>query len=394
LFFWLKKYTFLPEATFLRFTYVTIGLSYIFFRVMQMIIDASSGNLGRKVDIISYLNFTLNFTTLVSGPIQRYAEFVEQHLAPVRAPLTLIDIGNGLERIVVGFFKVNVLGLIFSMVHVQAISALSLNQPIGTRALTGATIAASYTIYLYFNFSGYTDIVIGVAAFLRIRLPENFNRPLSADNFLEFWNRWHMTLSHWLKTYVYNPLLISLMRRFPSKKIEPFLGVATFFVTFFLIGLWHGRTSEFIFYGVLVGAGVSVNKLFQIEMAKAMGKKQYKALSEDWMYQAVCRGVTFTFVSFSLLWFWSNWKNLNTMSQALQPPAQLLAFFLIFAASTIVLASWEVIRAGAFNVKWGGQSIFLSRYVRTIWDTGLVLVVAAVMGILSTPAPDVVYKAF
>ena len=348
-FFWLKKYTFLPEVSFLRFTYTTLGLSYIFFRVMHMIIDAKGGELGRKIDIISYLNFTLNFTTLVSGPIQRYPEFIEQHLAPVRPPLTIIDMGNGLERVVIGFFKVNVLGLIFSMLQTQAINALLPTQPIGTRALTGATISAFYTIYLYFNFSGYTDIVIGVAKFLRITLPENFDRPFSADNFLEFWNRWHMTLSRWLKTYVYNPLLIVLMRRFPSAKIEPFLGVAAFFVTFFLIGLWHGQTSDFIFYGVLLGAGVSVNKLFQIEMAKAMGKKQYKALSNNWMYQAVCRGFTFTFFSFSLLWFWSDWKNLGKMSRTLQLPAQLLGWLFIFAAATIVLAAWEAIRARAFS---------------------------------------------
>jgi alginate O-acetyltransferase complex protein AlgI len=393
-FFWLKKYTFLPEVSFLRFTYTTLGLSYIFFRVMHMIIDAHTRNLGRKIDIASYLNYTLNFTTLVSGPIQRYPEFIEQHLAPVRPPLTIIDMGNGLERIVIGFFKVNVLGLVFSMIQSQAINALSPNQPMGTGALTGAIIAASYTIYIYFNFSGYTDIVIGIARFLRIKLPENFNRPFSADNFLEFWNRWHMTLSHWLKTYVYNPLVIALMRRFPAAKAEPFLGVIAFFVTFFLIGLWHGRTSEFLFYGVLLGAGMSVNKLFQIEMAKAMGKKQYKELSANWMYQAVCRGVTFTFLSFSLLWFWSNWNDLGKMSQTLQLPAQLLGWFLIFAASTIVLGAWEAARARAFHVKWEGQPVFLSRYVRTVWDTGLVFVLVAVMAILSKPAPDIVYKGF
>jgi D-alanyl-lipoteichoic acid acyltransferase DltB (MBOAT superfamily) len=394
LFVWLKQYTFLPHVTFLRSTYTTLGLSYIFFRVMQMMIDANGETRHRGIDIVSYLNYTVNFTTLVAGPIQSYPEFIEQHLAPTRPPLTIMDMGSGLERIVIGFFKVNVLCLVFSMLQSQAITALSANQAIRDRALTGAMITACYTLYLYFNFSGYTDIVIGVAKFLRITLPENFNRPFAADNFLEFWNRWHITLSHWLKTYVYNPLLIVLMRRFPSPKIEPFLGVGAFFVTFFLIGVWHGRTSEFIFFGVLLGAGVSFNKLFQIEMARAMGKKQYRALSNNWAYQAACRGLTFTFFSFSLLWFWANWSELGKMSRALGRPAQLLGWLLIFVASTMVLAVWEVIRALTLHVKWDGQPFVLSRYVRTVWDTALVFVLAAVMGILSAPAPDIVYKAF
>jgi D-alanyl-lipoteichoic acid acyltransferase DltB (MBOAT superfamily) len=394
IFFWLKKYSFLPEVSFLRFTYTTLGLSYIFFRVMHLIIDANGRELGRRVDIISYLNFTLSFTTLVSGPIQRYPEFIEQHLAPLRPSLSIIDIGDGLERIVIGFFKVNVLGLVFSVIRNQAINTLSPNQSVGARALTAATVAAFYTIYLYFNFSGYTDIVIGIAKFLRINLPENFNRPFSADNFLEFWNRWHITLSQWLKTYVYNPLLIVFMRRYPSETIEPLIGVAAFFLTFFLIGLWHGQTSEFIFFGFLLGMGISVNKLFQIEMAKAIGKKQYKTLSNMWLYQAVCRGFTFTFFSFSLLWFWSNWKSLEKMSRALQLPALLLGWFFIFAASTIVLAAWEAIWVAARNLRWGGQAVFRSRYVRTVWDTGLAFVLVALMEILSTSAPDIVYKAF
>ena len=110
-------------------------------------------------------------------------------------------------------------------------------------------------VFLYSNFSGYIDIVIALARLMRVRLPENFDRPFSASSVLDFWNRWHITLSNWLKTYVYNPLLMALMRRILILIVEPFLGVFSFFVTFFLIGLWHGRTSEFVFFGVLTGAG-------------------------------------------------------------------------------------------------------------------------------------------
>jgi D-alanyl-lipoteichoic acid acyltransferase DltB (MBOAT superfamily) len=393
-FIWLKKYTLLPEETFLRFAYTTLGLSYIFFRVLHMIIDAHQQELSDPVTPLSYLNYTLNFTTLISGPIERYPDFIEQHLAPVRPPVTLAIMGRGAERIVTGFFKVNVMGLILWMAQAHAIDALSASQPLFGRAITGAVIAAAYPVYLYFNFSGYCDIVIGVAAFFRIVLPENFDRPFSTDNFLDFWNHWHMTLSRWLKTYVYNPLLLSLMRRFPSPRAVPTLGVTAFFVTFFLIGVWHGRTSEFLFYGLLLGAGVSINKLYQLQMAKRLGKKRFKALEAHWLYLAVCRGLNFTFFAFFLLWFWSNWSDLGRMAHKLRAPAQMLGWLLIFAGSAAILTAWQFVRKAAADITFDGDTFFLSRYFRTVWDTGLAFILIAIMTLLSTPAPDIVYKTF
>ena len=104
-FIWLKKYTFLPHASFLPFAYLTLGLSFVFFRVMHLIIDSHQGGINDEVGFVSYLNYTLNFTTLVSGPIQSYPDFIGQHLPLVRPELTIINIGNGLERVIVGFFK-------------------------------------------------------------------------------------------------------------------------------------------------------------------------------------------------------------------------------------------------------------------------------------------------
>ena len=393
-FFWLKKYTFLPNLTFLRFAYTTLGLSYIFFRVLHMIIDTHQGSLRDPVTPMAYLNYTLNFTTLVSGPIQNYPDFIEQHLPPVRPPLDIIEMGISFERIVIGFFKVNVVALVLSMIQTRAIHALSPGQPLGARAVTGAIVAAAYPVYLYYNFSGYTDIVIGVARFLRIRLPENFDRPFSTTSFLEFWNHWHMTLSGWLKKYVYTPLVMSLMRHYPSPDAELSIGVFAFFVTFFLIGLWHGRTSEFLFYGFLLGAGVSINKLYQVLMARRLGKKAFKSLSGNWLYLTVCRGLNFTFFAFYLLWFWSTWKDLSQMSHAIGATAQTLSWLLIFACSTTFLALWELVRARVLAIEWNSEPFVLSRYVRTVWDTGLVFVLLGVMELFNTPAPDIVYKAF
>jgi len=393
-FVWLKKYSFVPAPLFLQFSYVTLGLSYIFFRVLHLIIDAKDGNIPEKVSLTSYLNYTLNFTTLISGPIQRYQDFAEMQLAPVPLKLDIVIAGQALERIVIGFFKVNVLSLFLSMARMDALGGLSYSQTLSERVVNGIVIAASYPFYLYCNFSGYIDIVIGIARFLRIELPENFNRPFSSDNFMNFWSRWHITLSEWLKTYVYNPLLIGLMRRYSSPKIEPFLGVFAFFVTFFLVGVWHGQTSVFLFFGLLQGLGVSVTKLYQVLMSKQLGKKRYKALANNPIYNVFARGLTFTWFTFTLLWFWSNWKQLGTITDHLGWPAIALTWIVIFVGSSVLLAAWESARTWLMSFEWDSGPFLLSRYVRTVWGTALVVLAVAAVMLSNAPAPEIVYKAF
>lgn len=393
-FVWLKKYSFVPSALLLKQTYVTIGLSYIFFRVLHLIIDAAQDTLPEKPGAVSFLNYMLNFTTLVSGPIQRYQDFSKMQLAAVPLPLDIMTAGRAIERIIVGFFKVNVLSMLFSTEQKHTLAFLSPADPFSLRLLHGVAAFASYPLFLYCNFSGYIDIVIGIAVFLRLRLPENFDRPFSSDNFINFWSRWHITLSQWLKTYVYNPIAIAGMRRFQGRSTEPFVGVFAFFVTFFLIGLWHGPTSEFLFFGVLQGAGVSGTKLFQIFMAKRLGRKRYKALAANPIYNAFARGLTFTWFAFTLVWFWSTWRQIAFMSRALTPGALVAAWLAIFLCSTVVLAAWESIRSGLLSIRWDDAPLLLSRYTRTVWNTALLTITVAIMLLLHSPAPDLVYKSF
>jgi alginate O-acetyltransferase complex protein AlgI len=393
-FVWLKKYSFVPGPLLLHFPYVTLGLSYIFFRVLHLIIDAKDGAVPGRVSLVSYLNYTLNFTTLISGPIQRYQDFASMQLAEKPLPLDIIIVGQSAERIIIGFFKVNVLSLFLSMAQSQAINNLSADLSFGERVRYGVIIAVSYPFYLYCNFSGYIDIVIGIARLLRLELPENFNRPFSSDNFMNFWSRWHITLSEWLKTYVYNPLLISLMRRYPEPSVSPFLGVFAFFVTFFLVGVWHGQTSVFIFFGVLQGLGVSATKLYQVLMAKWIGKKAYKTLANNAVYNVFARGLTFTWFTFTLLWFWSNWGQLGFIANRLGGPAIVVAWVSIFVGASVLLATWEAVRGWLLSLQWQQEPVLLSRYTRTVWDTALVVIAVATVMLLNAPAPDIVYKAF
>jgi alginate O-acetyltransferase complex protein AlgI len=395
-FFWLKKYTFLPSQSFLTFPYVTLGLSYILFRILHLLIDTHEQVIDDFVGPVAFLNYTLNFTAVISGPIQRYQDYAASQLAAERPGLDIIDAGQAMERIVFGYFKISVMGFVLQTLQNHFLNGLSATaaSPLAARVFSGALIGASYPLYLYFNFSGYTDIVIGVARCIRLSLPENFDRPFSSTNFLEFWGRWHITLSFWLKTYVYSPLLKALMNRFRDPGLAAYLGVFSYFVTFFLIGVWHGRTSVFVVFGLLQGLGVSGNKLYQILMTKRLGKKGYKSLSTQEWYKALSRGFTFTFFAFSLVWFWSNWQQMGIIVRSLGAGAIVLGWLLVLALATLLLSAWQRLRVLALSVQRDRQPLILSRYTRVVWNTALVVVLIVVLKVLSVPAPDVVYRAF
>ncbi|MDD4914741.1 MAG: hypothetical protein PHW13_06860 [Methylococcales bacterium] len=393
-FFWLKKYTFVPDALLIGGPYMTIGLSYIFFRVMQMLIDAGEKDLPERVKPVDYLNFVLNFTTLISGPIQRYQDFAQSQDENRHRRMTLMQMGIAVERIVVGAFKVLVMATIMAGIQQLGMDALLPDAALPERAAAGMVLVTAYTIYLYFNFSGYTDIVIGIARFFGLVLPENFNRPFSATNFMDFWARWHMTLSNWLKFYVYNPLLKNLLGRYPSQQIEPYLGVFAFFFTFFLIGLWHGQTAVFALYGFFLGLGVSGNKLYQIAMIKKLGRKGYKALAANYWYQSLSRGMTFTWFTLSLICFWADWDQITDYGDRLGWDASALLAVMLLILSSLVLAILEAGREQALKLSFRDTSILLHRYTRTAWVTAMTVISVATITLMSGPAPDIVYKNF
>jgi alginate O-acetyltransferase complex protein AlgI len=394
---WLKKYTFLPERFFLHFPYFTLGLSYIFFRVLHLLIEAGGGagtEEKRHIGFVAYLLYTLNFTTLLSGPIQRYDEFARNQFAVQPLPLGPAVIGLQLERIIRGFFKVNVLAMLLHRMQENGLEQLTQPVPIEHKLFAAILLTVAYPLFLYANFSGYIDIVIALGRLMRIQLPENFNRPFSASSFLDFWNRWHITLSMWLKTYVYNPLAVALIRRISSPSMEPFLGVICFFVTFFLIGLWHGRTSEYIVFGILQGGGVAINKLWQLGLTHVLGRKGYKELAKNAVYIAFGRGLTFSWFAFTMFWFWANWKQLGTIFSAIAVTPWLAVWLVVWLGATAVLAMWERLRAALLRLRTAERPMLTSRYALVVYATAMGVIALVVTGVLNQPAPGIVYKAF
>jgi alginate O-acetyltransferase complex protein AlgI len=255
-------------------------------------------------------------------------------------------------------------------------------------------LAIVYPFFLYANFSGYIDIVIALARLMRVRLPENFDRPFSATSFIDFWSRWHITLSTWLRTYVYNPLLVALMRRVSSIELEPFLDVLSLFVTFFLVGIWHGRTLEFVLFGVLQGGGVAINKLWQLGLNRVLGRKGYKQLAGRSIYIAFSRGLTFSWFAFTLFWFWAKWSQIDKLFTTLGVVRWLVVWLVIWLCATLMLAGWERCRAVLLSIKTSEGSLLTSRYARVVYVSALGLASLVLTVLLNQPAPDIVYKAF
>jgi D-alanyl-lipoteichoic acid acyltransferase DltB (MBOAT superfamily) len=316
LFLYLRRYSVLAFVPALPEPYVTIGLSYILFRLLQVVLDARDGALGGKdLRPLAYANYTLSFLTLVSGPIQRYQDFLRQDAAPARLTAPRLDAALG--RMGTGFFKLLLLADVLLRVHGKLGPDLvhSLAQGAGVAPALGAfcAAAATYALYLYCNFSGSIDVVVGVGVLLGYDLPENFDRPLTSANFLDFWSRWHMTLANWFKFYLFNPFLGALLRRWPAPAMRNGFAVLAFFVTFFFVGAWHGTTSMFLLCGVALGLGVSVNKLWQVRVRAWLGRKRHKALNGSRPYTWLCRGLTFAYFSLSLFAFWLTPEQARTL---------------------------------------------------------------------------------
>ena len=213
----LKKFSFLGESLVLPFPYLIVGLSYVLFRVVHLLIDARQGELTQPIRPLHFFNYTCNFLSFTAGPIQRYESYVKNK--DLRLGLDENQVFYAFARVIKGFVKVAAVSAIFNYLFTNVsgrlFDALSTPSLLLFCAVYAAT-AVSYTVYLYANFAGYMDIVIGVGILMGQQLPENFNQPFLAPNFLEFWQRWHMTLSDWFKTYVFSPLLKALARRFNS----------------------------------------------------------------------------------------------------------------------------------------------------------------------------------
>lgn len=178
---------------------ITVGLSFVFFRQLSLAIEARD-EVHKNVRLLDYLNFNLAFWTFLAGPLQRYDDYQVQKLKFIN--IGSVDINEvllGLNRAAFGFIK---MFIIAQLVQKYATPSIFIDDPKITSLIV---FLCAFPVYLYVNFSGYCDIVIGIARAVGFRLPENFNHPYIARNLNDFWGRWHITLSSLLRDYLLLP---------------------------------------------------------------------------------------------------------------------------------------------------------------------------------------------
>ena len=390
----LKKFSFLDEAFILPFPYLIIGLSYILFRVLHLMVDSRQGELEKPISPINFLNYTCNFLTFVAGPIQRYQDYYIG--ASKSLDLDSEKVFHSVARLIKGLVKVGVVSAIFKYLFDNMSGRLlDVNQASSLLFFVGVFLAATvfYTIYLYSNFAGYMDMVIGIGGLIGQELPENFNKPFLARSFLDFWSRWHMTLSDWFKIYLFNPLLRILATRFTSPKAGPYLGVIAFFVTFLVMGVWHGTTSVFVVYGLLMGAGASINKLWQVMAVKRLGKKAYKVLCEKTISIYFARGMTFAYFAIAITCLWVDMQQLLWLVQRLGIVGLVSGYLVLSMLISAVFFVWDnllALIADANAVVTKASSGVVARNL----VLGLQILLIISIASFFHKAPEFVYRAF
>ena len=250
-----------------------IGISYMSFKTIQIMLEISDGLIKEKISIKDYLQFLLFFPTVSAGPIDRSRRFLKEinEVMPRKEYLELA--GDGVYRIVLGLlYKV-----VLSTYVYQILLALS---------NTGTVVYSIkymylYTLYLFFDFAGYSLMAVGSSNILGIQTPMNFNKPFLSVDIKDFWTRWHITLSTWLRDFVFSRVLMQVIRK---KWFKNRLHNATYayMVNMLVMGFWHGLSVSYIVYGFYHGvlmAGFEVYQKKSNFYKKNKNKNWYKLLS-------------------------------------------------------------------------------------------------------------------
>jgi alginate O-acetyltransferase complex protein AlgI len=396
-FIWLKHYTIVSKLPGVPFPYAVVGLSFILFRILHLVVDVGEGSMQRP-SLLSYLNYTLFFLTFASGPIQRYDDFSASQKST--KPITPAAMNADVRRTARGFFLLYVPSPIFLSIttgfQLRLYNDLSVFPQFPRLTIADfAAAALFYLIYLYVNFAGYMDIVIGVGRLAGHELPENFDAPWRSKNFLDLWARWHITLSEWFKLYLFTPLAKALGERWGGTVPMSRLGTIAFFVTFGVMGIWHGTTLIYVVYGALLGAGVTVNRVWQAEGARRWGKKSYKALCQKRWYQAAARGTTLAFFALSLTCIWVDAARITSLPAivlfAYGTAAWLLLTGLLFIADMLIVGA-------ADRLAYGRGATAHERKARWVGSPAMtaILVFALTIMVMAGrgPAEVLVYKGF
>ena len=252
-----------------------LAISFFTFQQIAYLVDSYKGETA-EYDFLNYSLFVTFFPQLIAGPIVHHKEMMPQFFSKWNLVRNYKNIALGLFIFSLGLFKKVVIADKFAVW-----AANGFDKAETLTLLEGWVTSLSYTFQLYFDFSGYTDMAIGAALLFNIKLPINFNSPYKAKDIQDFWRRWHITLSRFLRDYIYIPL--------GGSRVGNFRIYSNLMITFILGGLWHGAGWTFIFWGFLHGFALSIHRIW-----KNLGFRMNSILA--WF-------ITFNFINITWVFF-------------------------------------------------------------------------------------------
>jgi D-alanyl-lipoteichoic acid acyltransferase DltB (MBOAT superfamily) len=286
-----------------------LGISFYTFKALSYIFDIYYEFLDEQHNFWDFLLYLSYFPNVLEGPIDRATKFIPQ--IKQWNPLTKEDVGRALTLIMLGLIKKYVIADYIGLNFVNRV--FDEGSPIRFTGVENLLAMYAYTLQIFCDFSGYTDMAIGISLLMGFRLMENFNYPYKARSIADFWRRWHISLSSWLSDYLFRPLQMSV------RSLRVFGNAIAIFVTFLLCGLWHGASWNFIIWGALHATFMS----FAI-LIKSPKDKLYKSLGLDKSKAWSVVQVIFTFHLIAASWVFFGTRSVTT---AMQVFGQIYHFF-------------------------------------------------------------------
>lgn len=342
-----------------------VGISFYTFQSISYIVDVYRGDVKPTGSWLDYLFFLSFFPALVAGPIVRADYFLPQ--LRQRREISVNDIYTGLWLIIIGVVKKAVIAD-----YISQYNDLIFSSPTGYSGFENLMGAVGYTMQIYCDFSGYSDMAIGIALIMGFRLNKNFDFPYKAHNLSQFWRQWHISLSSWLRDYLYIPLG-------GNRK-----GVARTYVNNFLTmligGLWHGAAWKFVFWGAMHGVGLAVHKACRPWLDR---------LPHCWAVNALSWAVTMIYVSLLWVFFraeswtdsWLIIRNIFTNFSL----DHIVPFFEVRALWCVMMAL--IIAAHAVPRRW--HEAMLQWFVTAPWAVKLVSFVVVVQVVIQLMTEEV-----
>jgi D-alanyl-lipoteichoic acid acyltransferase DltB (MBOAT superfamily) len=365
-----------------------LAISFYTFQQIAYLVDVARGEI-RPGGVWRYATFVIFFPQLIAGPIVHYKEMMPQFFGRNLGRFWAADMTVGTAIFAMGLFKKTVIADTAALYSSPVYDAAAAGAPIGL--LAAWTAALAYTVQLYFDFSGYSDMAIGLARMFGIRLPVNFHSPLRAASIIDYWRRWHITLQQFIVAYMYQPLVLPLSRfaaqrglgKWPSFAVTV---AAPTVVLFMAIGLWHGAAWTFVLFGLMHGCYLAINEYWRERNRKARRKTGIPASSMALYHALTLIAVVFANVMFraespgDAVTIWAGMLNLSELGQlpAILPATRGEIFsepllFLLFAGALIFLFpnTQQIMSRYGPIIHWARWKDVAPALVRLTWRPNL-----------------------